>query len=693
MKEFLTAEILKKMVQQKQNLITINPKLQNFFTDIFLPFPDIKSTIPFLPIRCFRDFNLHLENQSLENTTFYSSGSTNNIQAKHTFSPERLETYATKSCEGFVMFLKRHNIKTNTTIMSLIPQKEVWNKSSLAAMVGMLKSAAFNVIYYDIENNPENLIKTFSEPQFQNELIVFGTTFHHLLVAEYVQNNKLTKLFKGKKLSLIDTGGTKGRTQSFALEETIQIFKETYGNPNEFLFLSEYGMCELASQAWSVKKIHDGTFICNETLTPVVINIRENKALQKGEYGFLGFFDLINMDSWPTLITEDIACIIDQEEGTFHLKGRAPDATLKGCSLNVKESFFFIHDKNDKVISSPDKPLENISKTKEIKSPEDIHNFIKTLNPSIWTPHCWSDLAESLLTWNEITIKNPEKLKDKNILIISSANIPITWLFPTRIACLLGAKSVHIKLPSLRSDDPIANKIREKIKDLAEKLKPYFYPTQIVLEKSRSLSKEYHEFDAVIVFGTDTTIATFKKLLTGTNTYLIPQGDVKNSLKIDLHYSTEEVAKICSLWHGRGCLTPICLFMSGRDQTQAIDWIQEFQLILENNFMDRYKEEGMVSPFIHETQLLYTTAIVKNLGLEINKTIFSGKVTHVFNLTKLTANEILRSRLDFSFGGGGFVFILDESVKASFPQLSSEKIIPDLQDKHGGKTWEEWFNY
>jgi hypothetical protein len=693
MKKFLTAEILKKMVTQKQKLININPKLQNFFTDIFLPFPDIKSTIPFLPIRCFRDFNFHTGNQSSANTIFYSSGSTNIIQAKHTFTPERLDLYATNSCEGFERFLKLHNIKTDTPILSLIPPKEVWNKSSLAAMLDMLKSAAFNVHYYDIENNPENLTTIFSESQFQNELIVFGTTFHHLLVAEYAQNKKITKLFNGKKLSLIDTGGTKGRTQSFTLEETFKIFKEIYGNPKEFLFLSEYGMCELASQAWSVKKIHDGTFICNETLTPVVINMREKKALREGENGFLGFFDLINMESWPTLITEDIACIVDQEEGTFHLKGRSPDAAIKGCSLNVKESFFFFNIEYENTISSSEKPLESQTKAKEFKSPVDIHNFIKTLNPSIWTPHCWADLADSLLSWNEFEIISPEKLKEKNILIISSANIPITWLYPTRIASLLSAKSVHIKLPSLRSDDPLAYKIREKIEDLVEKLKPYFYPTTIILEKSRSLSKDYHEFDDVIVFGTQTTITTFKNLLTGKNTHLIPQGDVKNSLKIDLHYSTEEVAKLCSLWHGRGCLTPICLFMSGRDQSQAIDWIREFQLILENNFMERYKEEGMTPLFIHETQLLYTKAIVKNLGLELNNTIFSGNLTHVFNLTKLTTEEILQSRLDFSFGGGGFVFILDESVQTSFPQLSDEKIKPNLQDKHGGKTWEEWFDF
>ncbi|APJ03903.1 hypothetical protein [Silvanigrella aquatica] len=691
MKEFLSTEIFKRMLKQKQSLITLNPKLMNFFTDIFLPFSEVKSSIPFLPIRCFRDFLLFTEKSSPTDTTFLSSGSTNNIQARHIFTKERLELYETKTSEGFERFLKLHHFKRDTPIISLIPPRDVWPKSSLAAMIGMLKNSAFDIHYCDVESNPENVATMLSDPRFQNDVIVFGTTFHHILVAEYVQRNNIPKLFKGQKLSIIDTGGTKGRTQSFSLEECIKIFQVSYGNPMEFLFLSEYGMCELASQAWSLKNIHDGTFKCNETLTPIVINLREMKALREGEYGFLAFFDLLNMDSWPTIITEDIACIVDQDEGIFQLKGRAPDATLKGCSLNVKDSFFFINTPN---ISNPvNKPLENITKVKEFKSTEDIHTFIESLSPEIWTPQCWADLNETLLSWNDIKIKNPEKLKEKNVLIISSANIPIAWLYPTRIASLLGAKSVHIKLPSLRNDDPLSNRIRAKIEDLVDKLAPYFYPTEIILEKSRSLSKEYAEFDSVIVFGTDTTISTFKKMLAGTNTHLIPQGDVKNSLKIDLHYSSDEVAKLCSLWHGRGCLTPICLFMSGRDQNQAIDWIQEFQLILENNFTDRFHKEGVMSRFMHETQLLYTTAIVKNLGLEISKTIFSGKMTHVFNLTKLTADEILRSRLDFSFGGSGLVFILDESVKASFPQLSSEKIIPSLQDKHGGKTWEEWFDY
>lgn len=691
MKEFLTAKILNSMTNQKQSLILTNPNLRNFFTDIYLPFANINNSIPFLPIRCFRDFNINTEPETETDTIFYSSGSTNNNLAKHIFTKKRLTLYSKHSCDGFTNFLNLHKFKINVPIISLIPKKDIWQNSSLAAMIAMFKYNGFNIHYFDVENNIEKMQSFFSTDLLQDDVIVFGTTFHHLLVTEFVFKNKIEFLFSGKKLAIIDTGGTKGKTQSFTLNETIQIFKTAYGNPKEFLFLSEYGMCELGSQAWSINKIHDGTFICNETLTPIVINLRKTTALHEGEDGFLAFFDSINTTSWPTIITEDIGCIINQNEKIFQLKGRSPDASLKGCSLNVKESFFFLN------ISTPNmkqiSQKNNEIKPKEFKSNKDIYEFINTLNPSLWTPHCWADLNYSLNSWNEIEVKNPDQLKNKNILIISSANIPITWLYPTRVAALLNAKTVHIKLPSLRIDDPITLKIRDKIEDLVEKMKPYFYPTEIILEKSRALSKEYENFDAIIVFGTDSTITTFQKLLSNKKTHIIPQGDVKNSLKINFHNSTDDIAKFCSLWLGRGCLTPICLFMPKKSHNETIEWIKNFQIILETNFSERYKEEGIISPFLHETQLLYTKAIIKNLGLELKETIFSGNLTHVINLTKLDANEILQSKLDFSFGGSGFVFVLDESTKTSFPELSCEKVVPDLQDKHFGKTWEEWFNF
>lgn len=689
MKEFLLTEILQKMMKQKQNLITLNPKLPYFFTDIFIPTSEVNTTIPFLPIRCFRDFNIHSGHHSASDTTFYSSGSTNNIQAKHIFNAERLELYAKNSCKSFADFLTFHNLKHDIPIISLIPPKNIWSKSSLAAMIDMFKQGGFSVTYCDVESDCSHLIEILKQENFIDNILVFGTTFHHLIVTEYVIKNNLTKIFKGKKLAIVDTGGTKGRTQNFTLQETTKLFKNAYGNPEEFLFLSEYGMCELGSQAWSIKNIHDGTFKCNATLTPLVIDLKTMKTLREGEYGFLAFFDLINMDSWPTIITEDIACIIDTSEGIFHLQSRAPDATLKGCSLNVKDTFFFLNIPTPEIENNNNNVEE---KTKIFTSPQDIHKFIQNLNPNIWTPYCWSDLAESLMSWNDINTNISQSLNDKNILIICSANIPITWLYPARIASLMGAKNIHIKLPSLRNDDIFASKVRAKIEDLVEKLSPYFLPTRIKVEKDRAISKNYNDFDFVIVFGSDATVATFSKLLNGTKTKLIPQGDVKNSLLVNLHYSPLDVAKLCSLWHGRGCLTPICLFIAERSEDQIEEWVREFHSILENSFSERFKEEGITAKYLHDTQLLYTKAIIKNLGLEMEKSVFSGNFAHVFNLSSLTKEEIMHSRLDFSFGGCGFVYVLNASLSNTFPQLSHEKITPSLTDKHGGKTWEKWLS-
>jgi hypothetical protein len=689
MKEVFFTKIFQHMMKQKLRLILENPKLQNFFTHISLDIPEIKSQIPFLPIRCFRDFHLFHDKNSGNHVTFLSSGSTHSTCARHTFSQRRLKTYAQKSCEGFEEFLQSHNFSKKTPLISLIPPREVWPTSSLAAMISFFKNAGFWVEYCDIEQNPHNLLTLLHRDALQEEVVIFGTTFHHLMFTRYLFQKNIQKIYSGKKLALIHTGGTKGKTQSFSVEKIRNLFIEIYKDTKNFLFLSEYGMCELASQAWSVEKEHNGTFRCQKTLIPFAIDLKTQKILPQGDYGFLGFLDALNLESWPALITEDLGCLLNQKERIFKLKGRAPNATLKGCSLNLKEDFLFLdfyqrQEESSIKILTPKTP-------QPIKNSKDIHTFMEGLNPKIWTPENCANLRKLLLSWNDIQIKNPEKLKNKNLLIVSSANIPVAWLYPAKMASCMGARSVHIKLPSLREDDPFAEKVREKIEDLARHLALNLKPTNLILEKSNLIQKDFTNFHAMIVFGTDTTIKSFQKKLQGTQTKLIGQGHIQNSLTVTPQHSTEEIAELCSMWLGRGCLTPICLFLSERNEIQK--WIRAFHLVFEQKFLNQLQQENAESLFLHDTQVAHTRAVIKNLARDPKEIILSGKATHVINLTLLNAKDILRSDLDFSFGGGGFIFILKEDLIPQFPQLSREKIVPALRDPHGGKTWEEWLDF
>jgi hypothetical protein len=370
----LLQDLLKKIREQKQKLIALNPKLKHFFVEIEIP---RLGPVDFLPIRSFRDFCLFTGNPSPDNTTFLSSGSTNEKRAHHIFSPERLKFYAEKSTENFLSFLNQHGFDRNTAIVSLIPPPDIWKDSSLARMISMLKDWGFKIQYVDVENHPESIM---SSPVFcldpaveprgdmvepRGDMIVFGTTFHHFLVAEFVSSrdpllSSCDPLLSSRdpllssrgstagsmpfhKLAIIDTGGTKGRMITHSLSETQEILRSAYGNPKTFLFLSEYGMCELGSQAWSTQEIHDGTFSAANTLFPFSICLKNRCALPLQEKGFLGFIDLVNLEeSYPAIITEDIGAITDEDNRVFRFYHRAPNASIKGCSLNVKENFKFV---------------------------------------------------------------------------------------------------------------------------------------------------------------------------------------------------------------------------------------------------------------------------------------------------------------------------------------------------------------
>src|SRR4051812_30325332 len=107
MKKFLTAELLKKIIAQKNQLISLYPELTHFFIDIHFSLEDlhIGTPVPFLPIRCFRDFNLTALPSSRVQSTFLSSGSTNEKRAKHIFSKAGLKFFAEQTCLGFAQFL------------------------------------------------------------------------------------------------------------------------------------------------------------------------------------------------------------------------------------------------------------------------------------------------------------------------------------------------------------------------------------------------------------------------------------------------------------------------------------------------------------------------------------------------------------------------------------------------------------
>ena len=81
--------------------------------------------------------------------------------------------------QSFCRFLTFHNLKHDIPIISLIPPKNIWSKSSLAAMIDMFKQGGFSVTYCDVESDCSHLIEILKQENFIDNILVFGTTFHH----------------------------------------------------------------------------------------------------------------------------------------------------------------------------------------------------------------------------------------------------------------------------------------------------------------------------------------------------------------------------------------------------------------------------------------------------------------------------------------------------------------------------------
>jgi len=127
-------------------------------------------------------------------------------------------------------------------------------------------------------------------------------------------------------LTVIETGGMKGRGVEISREELHSILKKGFGVERVG---SEYGMAELLSQAWSGGK---GVF---ETPPWMQIQIRDlNNPFTRvdiGATGGINVIDLANINSCSFIETQDLG--IKETENTFRVLGRISNSEIRGCNI------------------------------------------------------------------------------------------------------------------------------------------------------------------------------------------------------------------------------------------------------------------------------------------------------------------------------------------------------------------------
>ncbi|MBX7205247.1 MAG: acyl transferase [Bacteroidia bacterium] len=297
-----------------------NPVYREFLRELHINASDINSIedIPFLPVEFFKRHQVKTGDFKPE-LVFTSSGTTQSVTSSHYV--ESSSVYIKSFIRGFHQFLGNPE---EYIIIALLPSYTERGSSSLVYMVNYLIKAGQHPLSGFVplnESTASKIQQLDSEAKKANrKLLLVGVSFallhlcdHHLLHLNHT--------------IIIETGGMKGRRKEITREE---LHAEIKNKLNPKSIISEYGMTELLSQAYTI----DGrtSFFTPPQMKILVRDINDPFCiLPEMKNGALNIIDLANVSSCAFLATSDIGKT--SEDGSFEVLGRIDNSDLRGCNL------------------------------------------------------------------------------------------------------------------------------------------------------------------------------------------------------------------------------------------------------------------------------------------------------------------------------------------------------------------------
>jgi len=292
----------------------------------FVDFLKIDSTaikeitdIPFLPIEMFKN-HLVLDQNSVSGDYFQSSGTTQMTRSKHHIADFSL--YEESIYNSFEQFIGKPE---DFIFLGLLPNYSENTHSSLIYMVDFLmKKSAKPENGYFLYNHQDlfELLQTLEH----KKVILFGVSFALLDFLDTLQSQNLS-MSLSKNLTVIETGGMKGRKEEMTKDELLKIFQKGFRTERIF---SEYSMTELLSQAYSM----GGNVYKGPNWMRILVRNTEDpfSYVEDGRTGAINIIDLANRYSCSFIATQDLGRLKD---GTFEVLGRIDHSDIRGCSLLV----------------------------------------------------------------------------------------------------------------------------------------------------------------------------------------------------------------------------------------------------------------------------------------------------------------------------------------------------------------------
>jgi len=267
--------------------------------------------IPFLSISFFKTHQVTCYPNSVMDY-FESSGTSGMQNSKHFIQDIKL--YEESISLGFQHFFQDKKY----TIVGLLPHYLERANSSLVYMVKHWMSLNQQKEYFYLHNLEElksELTQLLAE---EKPILLIGISFGLLDLAAIFQTDS-------SNLTIIETGGMKGSRPEILKSELVAALRKSFSNAH---IISEYGMCELFSQAYSDENLW---FSCPPWMRIYVSEPNDPMTLLNSGTGVAKIIDLANRDSCSFIETQDLIHL--NENGKFQIIGRIDNSDVRGCSL------------------------------------------------------------------------------------------------------------------------------------------------------------------------------------------------------------------------------------------------------------------------------------------------------------------------------------------------------------------------
>lgn len=280
--------------------------------------------IPFLPIRFFKQFEIVSRGYrriSGDPVVFSSSSTTGMVPSRHVVLD--VSVYEAAFMNAFRHF---YGDVKDYVILALLPAYLERKGSSLVYMADRLIRESGNAESGFFLYDHNRLYSVLSAMKVQGrKVILIGVAFALLdFAASYHLGDQ-----NDSWLTVMETGGMKGRKEEISRNNLHDALSGAFGLKR---IHSEYGMCELLSQAYSDG---EGIFRTPSWMRVVVKDMHDPfRDARVGERGVINIIDLANINSCSFIETEDMGK--SYPDGSFTIEGRLPDAERRGCNMLVE---------------------------------------------------------------------------------------------------------------------------------------------------------------------------------------------------------------------------------------------------------------------------------------------------------------------------------------------------------------------